>query len=116
MIKKSGTFVFSDKDKLIEMLALRRSGWTFESLAELYSCDRSSLRYQCRKYQIFPHKTRFHFNPHSLEVFDPKRIITSVLIEVYPIDTQWTIIDGEKINKGKSYAEYLESLSPYRKH
>lgn len=113
MQKKSGTFVFIDKNKLLEMLFLRRVGWTFVSLAELYNCDRTSLRYQCRKYQVFPHKTIYIKN--SNEVFDPKRIATQIIIEMYPQEiSNWTIVDGEKINIGMSYADYLKRLSPYK--
>lgn len=108
MQKKSGAFVFVNKDKLLEMLSLRKAGWTFVSLAELYNCDRTSLRYQCRKYQVFPQKTKFNFNPHLLEVFDPKRIITQIIVEIHPPEkSDWIEINGEKINKGKSYSEYL---------
>jgi len=114
MKKKSGTFIFGDKDKLLEMLQLRHSGWTFVSLSELYNCDRTSLRYQCRKYQVFPQKKVFIKN--SNEVFDPKRIAMQIIIEIYPQKiSNWTIIDGEKINTGKSYADYLKTISPYKK-
>lgn len=113
MKKKSGEFVFKDRNKLLEMLSLRRQGWTFVSLSELYNCDRTSLRYQCRKYQIFPDKTKFIKN--SNEVFSPDKILTSVIITLYPREKKnWTIIDGERVNLGKSYAEYLQEISPYK--
>lgn len=116
MLKKIGKFVFSDPSKLLEMLNLRRAGWTFVSLSEYYNCDRTSLRYQCRKYQIFPHKTVFTFDPHHLEVFDPKRITRTILLTIYPKeDEKWTLIDGERVNLGRSYTDYLKRVSPYRK-
>ena len=113
MIKKSGTFVFKDHHKLVEMLALRRMGWTFVSLANLYSCDRTSLRYQCRKYQIFPEKTKFIKNQ---EIYSPDKISSAIIISLYPKKkSNWTMIDGERINLGKSYADYLkQSISPYK--
>lgn len=118
MIKKSGTFIFRDNNKLLEMLVLRRQGWTFYALAELYHCDRTSLRYQCRKYQIFPIKTIQIRNDKSKEIFDPRRIATQIIIELKPQEeeSQWTIIDGEKINRGKSYADYISNISPYKTH
>lgn len=114
MVKKSGTFIFIDKNKLLEMLSLRRDGWTFVALAELYDCDRTSLRYQCRKYQIFPIKKIFIKN--SNEVFDPKRIAHNIIIEINPVveNPQWKVVDGERINTGKSYADYLKTISPYK--
>lgn len=122
MKKRSGVFIFKDHTKLIEMLGLRRIGWTFMSLSELYNCDRTSLRYQCRKYKVFPQKTIFIKN--SNEVFDPRRILSNVIVEFFPKESsRWIIIDGERINAGKSYKEYLKKgdgdlfktpLSPYK--
>lgn len=112
-MRKTRTSISKDKDTLLEILTLRRAGWTFVSLSELYNCDRTSLRYQCRKYKIFPTKKIYIKN--SNEVFDPKRIAVHVLHQLYPIVlSSWTVVDGEKINTGKTYAEYLLSVSPYK--
>ena len=109
MKKKSGAFIFIDKSKLLEMLLLRKQGWTFVALADLYNCDRTSLRYQCRKYQIFPIKKEFKSN--SNEVFNPKRISTHILVEIFPKKvSNWTTVDGERVNLGKSYADYLKTM------
>lgn len=113
-MRKSYTFISKDPIILLEILNLRRQGWSFVSLAELYDCDRTSLRYQCRKYQVFPKKTMFIKN--SNEVFNFKRIVHQVVAELYPQEvSNWIIVDGEKVNKGKSYADYLASVSPYKK-
>ena|ERR1035437_2577282 len=105
-------------DKLLQLLSLRLSGWTFTSLAEFYHCDRSSLRYQCRKYQVFPVKTVYVRN--SKEVFNVERILNTVIAEIRPepaeirpepVVSKWIEIDGERINMGRSYSEYLNS--PY---
>lgn len=113
-MKKSYNFISKDFNKLLEMLSLRRAGWTFVALADLYNCDRTSLRYQCRKYQVFPDKKIYIKN--SKEVFDPRRISHYIIVELYPKKvSNWKVIDGEKINTGKSYADYLASLSPYKK-
>ena len=115
MSKETGT-IFNDKQKLLEMLSLRSSGYSFNFLSELYNCDRTSLRYQCRKYQIFPLKNKTIKNDKSPEIFNPIRIWSSVLIQVAPFKvSHWKIIDGEKVNTGKSYADYLANLSPYNK-
>lgn len=108
MQKKSGTFIFIDKNKLLEMLSLRQAGWTFVSLAELYNCDRTSLRYQCRKYMIFPPKKVFIKN--SNEVFDPKRIAHQIIIQLEPSQvSNWVEVDGERVNTGMNYADYLKN-------
>lgn len=113
MAKSTHNIFYRKNDKLLEMLSLRNSGWTFASLAELYKCDRASLRYQCRKYQVFPKKKRFIFN--SKEVFNPKRIYIQVISELFPQKvSNWVVVDGERINTGKSYADYLQSISPYK--
>ena len=113
MVKKQYNLISQDLDKLLEMLSLRRDGWTFVFLAELFDCDRTSLRYQCRKYQIFPIKKVFTKN--SKEVFNPKRISHNILIEINPIEpSQWVDVDGERVNTGKSYSDYLKTISPYK--
>jgi hypothetical protein len=115
-MKKTYTFISKDPTILLEILDLRRAGLSLDFLAELYNCDRTSLRYQCRKYQIFPMKTVFIRNDKSPEIFNPKRIASRVLIAVAPPKaSNWTIVDGERINTGKSYADYLKDVSPYKK-
>jgi hypothetical protein len=96
---------FNDNDKLIEALLLRKDGWTFVALAERYDCDRTTLRYQCRKYQIFPTKKTFKKN--SNEVFDPKRIAAQIIVELQPNQSNWITVNGERINTGRDYKDYL---------
>lgn len=110
-MKKAYTFISKNPQQLLEILELRRQGFSLDFLAELHNYDRTSLRYQCRKYQVFPTKTIFIKN--SPEIFNPPRIAHQIIIELNPIQpSKWVIIDGEKINRGKSYADYL---SPYKK-
>jgi hypothetical protein len=109
---KKSYFLFQEPTKLFEMLDLRRAGFSFNFLADLYGCDRTSLRYQCRKYQVFPFKTVFIRNDKSSEIFNPNRMVKKIITEINPRETsQWIIIGGEKVNAGKSYADYL---SPYK--
>lgn len=115
-MKKSYTFISKNPKILLEMLMLRRAGVDTYFLAEQYNCDRDSIRYQCRKYQIFPTKTVFIRNDKSAEIFNPERIARQVLVQIVPPKTSnWVIIDGERVNTGKSYSDYLASLSPYKK-
>lgn len=115
-MKKNPTFISRDFETLLEIMELRRMGFSLDFLADLYNCDRTSLRYQCRKYQIFPIKTVFIRNDKSKEIYNPKRIAQEIIIKVKPEDEQqWTIIGGERVNLGKSYADYLKSVSPYKR-
>lgn len=101
---------------LLEILQLRRVGFSLDFLADLYDVDRTSLRYQCRKYQVFPTKTIWVRNDKSPEIFNPRRIMSDIIIQISPIqESNWMIVNGEKINTGKSYADYLKSISPYNK-
>lgn len=111
--KKSYTFISKDKAKLLEMLLLREAGFSFNFLADFYGCDRTSLRYQCRKYKVFPNKTIFISN--SKEVFNPQKIATHIIVQIFPQGkSNWTVIDGERVNMGKNYADYLKTVSPYK--
>lgn len=100
--------IAKNPEKLIEMLMLRRLGFSTYFLANLYGCDRETLRYHCRKYQIFPQKTKFISN--SPDIFNPKRIATQVIIKIIPETvSNWVSLDGERVNIGKSYADYLKA-------
>ncbi len=114
MIKRtSKNIFFKHPDKFLEMLELRKNGFSFSFLAFTYNCDRTTIRHWCRKYQIFPPKTKFIRN--SDEVFNPGRIATHVVTKIAPQKvSNWVIVDGEKINTGKSYADYLKTISPYK--
>lgn len=108
------TLIAKDKNKLLEMLYLRRAGFSYNFLSKFYGCDRETLRYHCHKYQIFPQKKKFIHN--SSEVFNPARIAIKIISTIAPEKvSNWIVIDGEKINTGKSYADYLKSNSPYKK-
>ncbi len=85
------------------MLALRVEGWSFTSLAFLYGCDRTSIETQCKKYGAEP----------IGRVYTIERIVVYVLRP--KIETKWKLVDGERINKGKMYEDYLNQY-PHRKN
>lgn len=89
---------FEDKAKLVRMLSMRRSGYATSSLAIIFAVDRSSIEYQCNKYQIVPDQ----------EVYALERIITSVLNFLIPAPqvSQWKTVNGERINLGRDYRDY----------
>ncbi len=106
-MKKTYTLIDQNPQQLLAILDLRRQGFSLDFIAELYNCDRTTLRYHCRKYQIFPERTIFIKN--SPEVFNPKRIANEIIIKLIPKnESNWTIIGGERVNLGKSYADYLK--------
>ena len=105
-MSKVYNLISKDSEKLLEVLYLRRAGWALESLSEMYNIRRQSLRYQCRKYQIFPIKTNYIKN--SNDIFNPKRVIAQIILQIKPVTTQWLVVDGERINQGKSYKDYLK--------
>ena len=80
------------------MLALRANGWSFNSLYLLYGCDRKTIEAQCRKYKVSP--------PES--VFTIERIGVST---IKPDDDMWHVVEGERINRGLNYSDYLARYS-----
>jgi len=53
-MKKGNKKLFlEDEEKLQEMLKLRKSGWSYHTLAKKYGCDHSSIIYQCQKNGVF---------------------------------------------------------------
>ena len=87
--------IFTDEGKLNELLEKLKNGESPTSLARFYHCDHSSIIFQRDKHfgkqkritkNIACERDTFRFIPCSLPV--PETF-------------------GEKINKGKTYAEYL---------
>lgn len=82
-------FVFKDANKLYEMAMLRRAGWAISNLSELFNCDRTSLRFQCRKYVIIPIPD---------VQFEMKRVVRNTLASMPEFLVQ---------NRPKMYRDYL---------
>ncbi len=95
-MKKGNKKIFLNKPRLYQMLNLRRNGLALTSLAVIYNCDRTSVAYHCKEYQIAPIDE---------EVYDLERIISQILPKA-PQPT-FKIVNGERINLGKTYKEYL---------
>ena len=93
---KGNTKLFLDKQKLYQMLNLRRNGLTITTLAIMFDCDHTSIQAQCDKYGIHPID----------EVYGIERIIAQV-IPFYQSQLRFRLVCGEKINIGRSYKEYL---------
>lgn len=95
-MRKNDKKIFLDKPTLYRMLNLRKTGLTVTTLAFMFNCDYSSIRAQCDKYGIVPHD----------EIYGIERIIAQI-IPLYLQETRYKVVNGEKINLGRSYAEYM---------
>ena len=87
--------LFIDKALLSRMLNLRRNGYSIQTLAIMFNCHFTSIDFECQKYHIEP----------LTEVIGLERLISDVIAQV-PAPS-YKIINGEKINLGKSYKEYV---------
>ena len=79
--------VFKNPQTVEEMLILRREGWTIQHLALKYHCTPAVIFRTCEKNNL-----------HNIQI----RMIPVVLFK------RVLILDGERINLGKSYREYLK--------
>lgn len=97
-MKKGNKKIFvRDKDLLSQMLALRYYGYALTSLANMFGCDRTSISHHCKMFHIRPVE----------QVYTIERIVSQIIPKEQP--TTYKIVNGERINLGKSYAEYLSS-------
>ena len=95
--------VFKQESVLIEMLNLRRRGYTYDELAERYKVDRTSIKHWCDLYGLGGNIiiiVRHYYESNGIS--KPRKVKTEKSIW---IDDK---IEG-KICRGKSYAEYLEN-------
>lgn len=86
---------FSDKEKLYQLVNLRRNGMSLTSLALFFDCHHTSIMTVCKKYSI---------NPLTEEIYTVERIVPPTFPK---IDERWVMIDGERLNRGRNYADYF---------
>ena len=114
--------IFNDKEKLYQAINLRASGWSFSDLAQMFKCDRDSIRQQCLKYGIQPSEV-FNLGKTIGSVLNSQdnptkvqRIVSNILKQTQPAAIQWEELDGINYSRGKFYQEYLEdSRYPHRR-
>jgi hypothetical protein len=95
-MRKNDKAIFNNRLELTKMLNLRINGYSIDSLSALFSCDPSSIRYHCNKYHIVP----------EYEVMGIYRILSNS----FPVpDPLWIYKNGEKINTGRNYKDYVSS-------
>ena len=85
-------------DELEEILALRKKGWTYQSLAFLYGVDHSSIYHLCKKYGAERGENEIVFDlPAVIDAVNPQIDVGSILSVIR--------------HKPSSYAEYLLQLN-----
>ena len=97
-MEKTYVKLFRDEKVLQEMLELVKQGHSYAFLSRKFECDRSSILYQARKHKI--ERLVKIVNPKSPKSY-PQDGRTFKLKDYY-------VENGEKINKGKTYAEYVK--------
>lgn len=81
---------------MFHLINFRLAGYGEDTLATMFGCDRTALIYQFKKYNI----------PKPKEVYVLERIISQLLPKPEP--EKWKIVNGARINLGKSYRDYLK--------
>jgi len=108
---------FNNPELLEEMRMLRKEGWSYPRLARRYKVDHSSIIYQIQKAGILP-KEKVKWERPLCKVCGAKvanfwnvycsRECMAVRNKVKPQPIEIPQSNNkEKINEGKSYAEYL---------
>ena len=82
-MKQGNKKVFLNQAKLTEMLNLRRNGFSYNILAKMFGCDRTSLAFQADRYQVKPET-----------VYNLKGIVSKFLPKPEP--PKYKYINGER--------------------
>lgn len=111
MTKKSNKSIFKlqrDRENLYLLVNFRIAGFGINLLATLFHCDKGTIRYECRKYDM-----GYHEHP----IYSMREVVATMKNETIPRSTrEWVVEDGERINRGHSYADYIKNLSPVKNH
>lgn len=95
--------VLHDKMALQQMLNLRLLGLSLTSLAALYGVDWTSIRHHTRSYKL----------PKPKAPINLLAIIGQALPKPKPLT--YKLVNGQRINLGKSYKDYVAANSyPHR--
>lgn len=89
---------FADRNNLNIMLNLRLNGYSIRTLSLLFHCDKDSIEH---------HTIRYGIEPMTDTIFSLTSLLRSLLLITPQELNRWHYIRGEKINRGKTYAEYL---------
>ena len=108
-MRNGDTKLFNNNPKLLkDMLEMRRAGLSVETLAYLFRCDRSSIRYQCKK-----HNVKFD-GGRGVGIMHIQRPIIELVQKMDPRN-KWTIGENGRIlskeNKYDDYRKYPDQKS-----
>lgn len=78
--------------QLEEMLALRKLGWSYTTLADKYKVPKTTIRYLCRKFGLHEGTVQ----------------VTIIRTTTTPVSKIMHNEQEEVINPGKTYAQYLQ--------
>ena len=84
-MRQGDSKLFLNSAKLTEMLNLRNIGFSYNILAKIFSCDRTSLSFQCDRYLIKPEI-----------VYNMTGIVSRHLPKPEP--EKWKIVNGERFH------------------
>lgn len=94
--------VFKTPKDVLGMFEKRSSGFSYKRLAEYYGVDHTTIIYWCSRYGIKKHQP---INlTKEIHITMKKRFPAPAP----PIKGKYKDIIYEKVNEGKTYAEYLE--------
>lgn len=93
--------LFGDQERLYLLLNFREKGYAKKSLALIFHCDKKAITYQCQKYSI---------DPKGKNLISIAPIITQIIER----NSRWRLLDGEMVNKGMMYKDYIKLYSPSR--
>lgn len=88
---------FGNRVKRDLLINLRLFGYSVDSLAMVFHCDKKAVRNQCDRFFILPEREIFSINKEMGRIFKQQ-----------PEGRNWKVLDGEKVNMGHSYADYLK--------
>lgn len=104
--------IFDDPQVLQEMLDLRKQGVGLSELGRHYGVDHSTIYYHSQRHGIVGDRegkrqptaviTRITASGVIVEAGTPRRVVVSM--QSTAVLTDW---NGEVLNKGKTYAEYV---------
>ena len=99
---------------ILEMLELRRRGWSYVAIAEYYGKDHSTIIYHCKKHSVVPkfpivraeYKKKMILSPDDI----PEIVVEMDVVEIVTPkpEPKYAVIIEEKINVGKNYKDYLK--------
>lgn len=100
-----GQKIFLDKKKLSQLIQLRKNGVSEGSLALMFGCAKSSIITQLQKHHVKKPSKVFSAQLNTRWVLKDLREKGEIPVQ----EDKYFDMGGRRINRGKSYAEYLKN-------